>query len=131
MLGIFGTLPAVIALVIGTLLALTVWRVRLIQILLVATVLLFGAVALEVVISTRWTDIITTIIAAGYGLLVIGVAVRSLTGFGIVATFTIVVAVVGCFIFGATTGNLLLMIAGLLIVPAATIIRYLRDHPNT
>jgi hypothetical protein len=68
--GILGAIPVAIAAPVGLFHALMVWRTRSIQILSLATVLAFAAVA---AVPTGWS----AVIAAGYGL---GVIVASVLG---------------------------------------------------
>jgi len=73
--GIFGAIPVGIVAAIGLFHTLMVWRVRLIQILLLATFLL-GALAAMASLPDMWV----AVIAAGYGLGVIMITVQGLRG---------------------------------------------------
>ena len=73
LVGIFAGVPAAIALLVGLFHALMVWRVALIRLLLLVTVVL-----LPVVFTDLFREPWSSMIAVGYGLIVIGASVRGL-----------------------------------------------------
>jgi hypothetical protein len=75
LVGIFGGFPAAIVALVGLFHALMVWRVPLIRLLLLVTVIL-----LPVVFSDIFREPWTSLIALAYGLIVVGVSVRGLFG---------------------------------------------------
>ena len=73
LVGIFGGFPAAIVALLGLFNALMVWRVPLIRLLLLVTVILSPAV-----FSDFFREPWTSLIALAYGLIVMGVSVRGL-----------------------------------------------------
>ena len=73
--GIFGGFPAVVVALVGLFHALMVWRVPLIRLLLLASVILF-----PVIFSDVFREPWTSLTALAYGLMVAGVSVRGLFG---------------------------------------------------
>jgi magnesium-transporting ATPase (P-type) len=75
LVGIFFGVPAAIAALIGLFHGLMVWKVALIRLLLLATV-----TVMPMLFSDLFGEPWTSIIAAGYGVLVLAVSVRGLRG---------------------------------------------------